>query len=205
MKGKCMKRKYWGIAIAIICAAVMIMACGGKDKGPAELAMKAAEEAVSTAKTEAGKIVPDQISALERALASAKDKLAKGDFQGALVEAQGLVGKAKDVIEAAKAKKDELTQTWTNLSQGVPRMVAAVESRVGILSQAKKLPANLTAEALEETKSGLAAAKADWAKAQESFNSGNLAEAVSLANAVKDKAVKAMETLGLPVPAGAKS
>ena len=189
-----MKRKYWGIAIAIICAAVMIMACGGKDKGPAELAMKAAEEAVSTAKTEAGKIVPDQISALERALASAKDKLAKGDFQGALVEAQGLVGKAKDVIEAAKAKKDELT-----------RMVAAVESRVGILSQAKKLPANLTAEALEETKSGLAAAKADWAKAQESFNSGNLAEAVSLANAVKDKAVKAMETLGLPVPAGAKS
>ncbi len=200
-----MNRKIIGMMILALLAAVALTACGGKDKGPAELAIKAAEEAVSAAKTEAGKIIPDQIAALESALASAKDKLAKGNFQEALAEAQSLVGKAKDVVEAAKAKKDELSQTWTNLSQGIPRMVAAVESRLDILSQAKSLPGNLTAEALEDTKAGLAAAKADWAKAQESFNAGNLHEAVSVANSVKEKAVKAMETLGLPVPAGAKS
>jgi hypothetical protein len=33
----------------------------------------------------------------------------------------------------------------------------------------------------------------------------NLADALSLATSVKEKAVKAMETLGMTVPAGAKS
>ncbi len=200
-----MKRQFFFITILLLCSAVMIMACGGKDKGPAELAIKAAEEAVSAAKTEAGKIVPDEVAKLESALASAKDKLSSGKFKEALAEAQELVAKAKEVIEAANAKKNELTATWTNLSQGLPRMVAAVESRLDILSQAKSLPANLTAEVLEETKGGLATAKADWTKAQENFNSGNLGEAVSVANSVKEKIIKTMETLGLPVPAGARS
>ncbi len=84
-------------------------------------------------------------------------------------------------------------------------MVEAIQSRVDILSKSKKLPGNLTAEKFEEVKSGLASAKEEWAKALESFKAGSLAEAVSLANSVKGKAVQAMETLGLPVPAGAKS
>ena len=54
-------------------------------------------------------------------------------------------------------------------------------------------------------KSGLEGAKEEWAKAQESFKAGNLAEAISVANSVKEKATKAMETLGLPVPGGAAS
>jgi len=83
-------------------------------------------------------------------------------------------------------------------------MVGAIQSRVDILSKAKKLPANLTAEKFAEVKSGLEAATADWAKAQESFKSGNLGDAIALANTVKGKAVQAMGILGLPVPAGAK-
>ncbi len=199
-----MKKNLLILAILALFTATLFIACTNADKGPAELAIKAAEEAVSAAKAEVGKIVPDEMANLENALTSAKEKLTSGKFKEALAEAQGLVTKAKEVVEAAKSKKDELTNTWTNLSQGLPKMVAAIESRVGILSQAKSLPANLTAEAFEETKLGLAEAKAGWAKAQESFNSGNLSEAISVANAVKEKAVKAMETLGLPVPAGAK-
>jgi len=115
------------------------------------------------------------------------------------------MGKAKDVVAAAKAKKDELTKQWTDMSQGLPEMVGALESRLGILSQAKKLPANLTAEKLAETKSGLAAVKEDWAKAQESFKSGNMADAIAAATTIKEKVVKAMESIGMTVPAGAKS
>ena len=76
-------------------------------------------------------------------------------------------------------------------------MVAAVQSRVDMLSKSKKLPANLTAEKFDGAKSGLAAAKEEWTKALESFKAGNLAEAVSSAKSVKDKAVAAMEALGM--------
>ena len=72
-------------------------------------------------------------------------------------------------------------------------------------AKSKKLPANLTAEKFTEVKSGLAAAKEEWGKALESFKAGNIAEAISAANSVKGKAVSAMEGLGMPVPAGAKS
>lgn len=194
-----MKRSFVSIAVIILFSTVMIMACADANKAPAELAVKAAEEAINATKGEAAKLVPDQVAALESALASAKEKLTKGEFKAALDDAKGLVVKAKEVVDAAKAKKDELTRQWTDLSQGLPKMVEDIQGKVDTLSQAKKLPADMTAEKLAEAKSGLDAVKADWAKAQESFKAGNMAEAISVATSVKEKAVKAMESLGLPV------
>jgi hypothetical protein len=197
-------KKLFSVAIALLVITVMFIACAS-DKGPAEQAIKAAEEAINATKAEAAKFVPDEVKSLESALASVKDKFAKKEYKAAITDAQALAGKAKSVVEAAKAKKEELTKTWTNLSEGLPKMVEAIQGRVDILSKAKKLPANLTAEKFAEAKSGLTAAKEEWAKAQESYKAGNFADAVSVANSVKGRAVKAMELLGLPVPAGAKS
>ena len=199
-----MKRNL-SIAVILLFSVFMIVACGSKDKGPAELAIKAAEEAVNVAKTEAAKIIPDEVTALETALASAKDKLAKKEYKEALAEAQGLADKAKAALEVAKTKKDEFTNNWAELSEGLPKMFNAIQSRVDILSKAKKLPAALTAEKFEEAKAGLAAAKENWAKAEENFKAGSLAEAISTATAVKEKAMAAMEALGMPVPGAAKN
>jgi HEPN domain-containing protein len=190
--------------LATLFIMVMVMGCAD-EKGPAQLAMKAAEQAVTTTKTEAAKLAPAEVAALDSALASAKDKLDKGEYKAALTEAQALVGKAKDVLMAAKAKKDELTKKWTELTEGMPQMVEAIQGKVDSLSRLKKLPKNITAEKLAEAKSGLEAVKADLAKAQESFKSGNIAEAVATATAVKEKAVKAMESLGISAPEPAKS
>ena len=199
-----MKRNLVGLGIVLLVSAFMLAACGDGGKGPAEEAIKAAEAAVATAKADAGKFLPDDLKSLEGALAAVKDKFAKGDYKAVVAEAPGLVAKANDLVASAKTKKEELTKSWTTLSEGLPKMVGAIQSRVDILSKAKKLPANLTAEKFAEVKSGLAAATADWAKAQESFKSGNLGDAIALANTVKGKAVQAMGILGLPVPAGAK-
>jgi uncharacterized protein YicC (UPF0701 family) len=182
----------------------MFIACASQ-KGPAEQAIKAAEEAINATKAEAVKYVPDQVKSLESALAAVKDKFTKGDYKAVITEAQALVGKAKGVLDAAKAKKEELTKKWTDLSQGLPKMVEAIQSRVDILSQSKKLPATITAEKFAEAKSGLTAAKEEWGKALENFKAGNLTDAVSVANSVKEKAVKIMEILGLPVPGVTKS
>ena len=206
-----MKKNYLYMGVILLFAAFMIAGCGKADKSAAELAVKTATEAIDTAKAEIGKIAPDEVASLETALASAKEKLDKGDYKAALTEAQGLVTKVNEVVAAAKAKKDavidkvDLTKQWKDLSQGLPKMVSALQSRVDILSKSKKLPGDLTTEKFAEVKSELASAKEDWAKAQESFKSGNLPDAISSAKAVKEKAVKAMETLGMKVPAAAKS
>ena len=199
-----MKRNTFTLVSALFVTVVMLTACAS-DKGPAEAAFKVAEEAVNAVKGEAAKYVPDQMKSLESALAALKDKLAKGEYKAVITEAKALGDKAKEVAAAAKAKKDELTKTWTELSQGLPKMVEAIQSRVDILSQSKKLPANLTAEKFEQAKSGLAAAKEEWAKALESFKGGMLTEAIAMANSVKKKAVQTMEILGLPVPSGAQA
>ena len=193
-----MKKRLVTIAVAVSVVVVFLIGCADK-KGPAELAMKAAEQAVAATKAEAVKFVPDQAAALETALTSAKDKLAKEEFEAATAEAQALPGKAQQVLAAAKAKKEELTKKWTELSAGLPPMVEAIQSKVDALSQLKpkKLPKDMTVEKLAEAKSGLEAVKTDLAKAEESFKSGNIAEAITMATAVKDKAAKAMEALGI--------
>jgi peptidoglycan hydrolase CwlO-like protein len=198
-------RKIVLLSVLMVAVAGLILTGCSKVKGQAEAALKAAEKVISEAKPEAEKIAPDQIKALEAALSGAKEKFGKGDYKAALSDAQAIPGKVKEMLESLKAKKDELTKTWTDLDQGLPKMMESIKSRVGILSQSKKLPANLTKEKFEEAKSGLDNALKEWETAQESFKGGKLAEAVAKGNTVKEKAVQVLQLLGMPVPAAAKS
>lgn len=185
-------------------ALVLLSACAS-DKAPAEQALKSAEAAVAAVTAQAGKWLPDQTRALEASLASLKDKFAKGDYKAVLAEAPAVAGRAKEVAAAAAAKQAELTATWETLSANLPQMVAAVKSRVDILSQAKKLPATVSKEKLEAAKAGLADATKGWEDANAAFKGGNVADAVAKADAVKKRAVEALEALGMPVPPAAKS
>ncbi len=198
-------RKFVLLSVLMIVAVGLILTGCSKAKGQAETALKAAEKAIAEVKPEAEKIIPDQIKALEAALNGAKDKFGKEDYSAALSDAQAIPGKVKEIVASLNAKKDELTKTWTNLDQGIPKMMEAIKSRVGILSKSKKLPANLTKEKFEEAKSGLDSALKEWETAKESFKGGMLAEAVTKGNTVKEKAVQVLQILGLPVPAAAKS
>src|SRR5262244_3389071 len=129
-----MHRHVYGFIVMIL-AATLIAACGSADKGPAETALKAAEAAVNAAKAEVSKYMPDQASSLDAGLAAAREKFNKGDFKGALSDAQALASKANDMASAAAAKKAELTKTWEEMSTGMPKVVEAIKSRVDILSQ----------------------------------------------------------------------
>jgi peptidoglycan hydrolase CwlO-like protein len=198
-------RKLVLLSVLMMVVAGLILTGCSKVKGQAEAALKAAEKSISDAKPGAEKIVPDQIKALEATLSGAKEKFSKGDYSAALSDAQAIPGKIKEMVASLQAKKDELTKTWTDLDQGLPKMMESIKSRVGILSKSKKLPGNLTKEKFEEAKSGLANAVKDWETAKESFKIGNLAEAVTKGNTVKEKAAQILQILGMPVPAAAKS
>jgi hypothetical protein len=96
-----MHRHFYNFIIAML-AATLLAACGAGDKGPAETALKAAEEAINVAKGEASKYLPDQTSSLESALASAKEKLNKGDYKAVLTDAPALTAKAAEVLTLLK-------------------------------------------------------------------------------------------------------
>ena len=191
--------------IIMILAATLIAGCGSPDKGPSETALKAAEAAVNTAKTEVSKYMPDQASALDSGLAAARDKFNKGDFKAALSDAQAVTAKANELANAVAAKKAELSKTWEEISTGMPKVVQAIQSRVDILSQAKKLPAGMTAEKFAEAKTGLAEITKQWSEATAASTSGNLTDALAKATAVKKKAAEVLTALNMPVPEALKS
>jgi hypothetical protein len=199
-----MHRHVYSFVIMIL-AATLIAACGSGDKGPAETALKAAEEAINTAKVEASKYMPDQARSLDSALAATREKLSKGDYKAVLSEAPALTSKAQEVASAAAAKKAELTKSWEGLSSGMPRVVEAIKSRVDILSQSKKLPAGMSAETLAQAKAGLSEITQQWTAATEASKGGNLADAVAKASSVKVKAAEVLTLLKMPVPEALKS
>jgi len=197
-----MKKNVFCLAIALLVSVFFLISCSG-GKNAADVAIKAADEAVNATKAEAVKIVPGEVKSLEDALTAVKEKFSKGEYKTALAEATALSAKAKDVLQAAKAKKEELTQKWTEITKDLPKMVEDIQGQVDVLSKAKKLPATLTKETFEEAKAGLASVRDEWGKVQQSFTSGNLAEAINAATSLKDKALKIMEALGMSVPAAA--
>jgi len=194
-----MNKKIFCLAVALCVSVFFLISCSG-GKNAADIAIKAAEEAVNATKAEAVKIVPDEVKSLEDSLAVVKEKFVKGEYKAALEEATALSAKAKEVLAAAKTKKEELTKQWTEISQGLPKMFEDIQGKVDGLSKLKKLPASLTKEKFEEVKATLASAKDEWAKAQTSFAGGDFSNAVSMAATLKDKALKLMESLGMSVP-----
>jgi hypothetical protein len=194
-----------GVRKALCLAALVLLSACASDKAPAEQAIKAAEAAVAEVKAEAAKWVPDQARSLDAALASVKDKFAKGEYKAVLAEAPALATQAKSIAAAAAAKKAELTKSWEEMSAGLPKMIEAAKSRVDILSKSKKLPANVTKEKFDSAKTDLAAATQGWTDAMAAYSGGGIADAVAKANVVKQKTVAALEALGMPVPPAAKS
>jgi hypothetical protein len=198
-----MSKSAYVIGLALI-ASLAIVGCSTA-KAPADAAIKAAEDALNAARPEAAKFVPDQLASLEATLQSAKDNFQKGEYQAALTAAQDLPDKIKDLAAAASAKKDQLMKSWADLSGGLPKMIEAVQSRMGILEKSRRLPANLDKAKFEEAKSSLATVTQSWSDATAAFGSGNLTDAVAKAQSVKDKTTGIMELLGMqPPPAAAK-
>jgi len=192
------------LGVALLLSVPILAGCAS-DKGPAEAAIKTAEEAVSATVAEASKYVPDQAKSLQTALAAVKEKFAKGEYTVVLNDARSLTDKTKEVASAASAKKAELAKAWEGLSAGMPKVLDAIKGRVDILSKSKKLPANLTAEKFASAKSGLDEMTQQWTAATGSANSGNLMDAITKGTAVKTRAAEVLTTLGMPVPDALKS
>jgi hypothetical protein len=195
------KRTAIGIALAI--AVLALAACESADKAPAAAALTAAQTAIDAVKTEAMKYVPEQVKSVDDALATARANFEKKDYKAALAGAQDVAARAKELGAAAATKKAELTKSWEEISNGVPKMAEAIKSRVDILSQSKKLPAGLDKAKVDDAKAGLESMNQSWTQASDAYKSGDVSSAVAKAKAAKDKAVEIMTALNMTVPQAA--
>ncbi len=187
------------VFLAMAAATLLITGCA-RQKDEATKALTAIETSVSALKEEGTKYAPIAYQGVESTLATLKDSLAKEDYKSVLAGTPGL-SKAVDTLKTAIASGKEQFEAavgeWTSVSADVPKMVEAIQSRVDILSSAKKLPKNVSKEALDSAKSGLEWMKSTWAEATAASTNGKPAEAVEKANAVKAKGAEVLAALGM--------
>jgi ribonuclease HI len=171
--------------VLILGLMVLPLLAAGCSKGPAEAALKAADEAIAKVAPDAEKYVPEQFKTLTDAAAAAKASFDKGEYAAALEAAKNLPAKATEVMTAATAKKEEMLGQWNILSKDMPILVADWQKKFDELVASKKLPKTATPERIEELKGKLAEVSATWAKATDAFNAGDIKGALENGASVK--------------------
>lgn len=196
-----MKSKKYLILMLVVVVGLFTASCGSGKKAAATAAIQAAEDAYNAAKTELTKYVPDQTKGVEDAINGAKASLDKRDYTAALTAAQAVPGKVKELTAAAAAKKDELTKSWQETSGGIPKMLQTIRAKLTILSIPKEVPPNLNKTKINAARSDYEEAAALWEEAENAFSHGNLPDATAKVKTVREKAMEAMTTLGIKIPA----
>jgi hypothetical protein len=200
MKPKSVFARFLSLAMV----AVLLAGCGNQME-PAKNAIGGIEAAIAAAGPDAAQYIPDQLQAVTSQLNDLKMKFDQKDYKGVLAaapalltQAQGLASAAGSAKQAAQAAALEaLNGEWATLSTDIPAQLAAVTSRVGILSKSKKLPAGLDATSFEAVKTGTDEAKTLWDQATAAQTAGNMEQAVTAARQVKVNLDAAMTALGM--------
>lgn len=192
-----MFRKFIVPAVAI---ALVIAGCANQ-KEPATKALADAESALAAVREQAAEYAPDQLKGVESTLSGLKDSLGKGDFKAVLTAAPKLatdVASLKDAAGTAMtAAMEKAKGEWTQLASDLPNMVGAIESRVDVLGKSRRLPAGMSQASLDAAKTGLAEMKSTWTEAGNAFTSGNVKDAVKMAQDLKAKGTEIMTALGM--------
>jgi hypothetical protein len=194
--------------LSVLLAASLLAACAGQ-KEPATKAVADIEASLATLRADATKYSANELQQVEVSLLSLKDSLAKKDYKAVVAAAPAVSTQLASLQQTVTAKRDEAhaamaaaSEEWKVLSAEVPDMVAAIQSRIDILGQSKKLPKGITTEAFESAKTGLESMQAAWQSATASFGSGDPVKAVEQAKSAKDTGTATLAALGMAPKAG---
>ena len=185
---------------ALALAALALAGCANKME-PAKKAIADIEAAVAVAGEDATRYIPDQVQAVNDQVANLKAMFDRKDYNGVLKAAPAVQTQAQGLAAAAAAKKtemmDQYAAEWSTLADSIPEAVAAIQSRVEVLSKSRKLPAGMDKAKLDSVKAGLDEANTMWTQATQAQASGDLEQAVSLAQQVKTRTDALLSELGM--------
>ena len=185
--------------LAAAVATVLFIGCTNNEE-PARQALAAAEASLAEVRVDAAKYAPEELQGAEARLAKAKQDLAKEEYKDVLGDATQLTKEAATIKEVVVSKQTQdvaATHEWETLSEEVPKMVQAIESRVDTLSGSSKLPKDVDKEAFEAAKATLESMKSLWAEASAAFDAGNAVAAADKARQVQAKGEKVFSELGI--------
>jgi hypothetical protein len=190
--------KFAKVFLAIAASALLVTGCA-RQKDDATKALTSIEASVSSLKEDGMKYAPVAYEGIQSTLGMLKDSLAKEDYKSVMAgtpELNKAVDSLKTAIASGKEQFTAAAAEWSSMSADVPKMVEAIQSRVDILSGSKKLPKNVSKDALESAKSGLEWMKTTWAEATVAA-ANTPSEAVEKAHAVKAKGAEVLASLGM--------
>lgn len=181
-------------ALAVAGLALSAIAC---NKGPADTALRAAEQALATAKPALERYGPQELAALQSAIGDARAQFDQGHYTDALKAAQRLPDRIQAALAAAAQQQEQITAEWKGLATSLPQRVEAITARVSALGAGQALPKGLTQEALAGAQADLATIARAWTDATAAFEGGDIPKAVKAAQDVKAKADALAGMLGL--------
>lgn len=186
--------------LAVLLAAAALAA--GCNEGPAEAALKIAEEELAAARPELARHVPRELERLEAAIRDARAEVGKGHYTDALRAAQGLPARIAAASATAEVKKEELSRAWAALARALDPAIEALVARMAEAAAPDRLPKGMPPDGLAAAQAELGAIRVEWARAGEAFRSGDVPEALRAAQDVKVRveALSAAAGLARPVP-----
>jgi len=185
---------------AVVLAVAFLAACGARQRGPAQEAIKAADAAWAPVAAEARRYVPDQAKGIEDAIAAAKNAFERGAYAGVITDAGAIPGKIAELQKVIDAKKSEWVSAWRTLDSALGSGMTAVQTKVDELLGGQKLPAGVKKADVEGAKTTLAALQQTHAEAKSAYGDGDYQGALAKANQVQAELGKIMTGLKLEMP-----
>jgi phage shock protein A len=187
-----------GIAALALCFLPLVAAC---NKGPADAALKEAEQALASA-PDIERYAPAEFTAITATIRDARADLDAGRYTDALRSAQALPDRILAAGEAAGKSKQQEAAAWNDLAAGLPTQIEGLTARLTALAAANALPK----ETLAAVQGELASLTQTWGEATTAFEAGDIPKAVAAAQEGKAKAESLAGRVGLkPRPAAPAS
>lgn len=177
------------IFLALAACTLAFAGCASKEE-PARQVVANAEASLAQLREDAAVYAPEQLKTVENNLAAARENVTWQKYQEVLDQAPALNQSITALREAVVAKQTQVaaaTHEWESLSTEVPRMVQAIENKVGSLPRSKR----------ETAKAGLESLKSMWSEATAAFAAGDATQAADKGRMAQAKGKEVIEQLGI--------
>jgi hypothetical protein len=196
-----MKLTHLNPQTALVLALALTIAACANQREPAKQALDNVDAAINAAAPDATKYIPEEFSALQNNEADLKAAFDRKDYEGVISGAPSVLAGAKNLAQAAAARKQEvataMTAQWTDLSSSIPKSLATVTEELNTLGKSRHQRKGVD---LAAAKSALKDAQDSWNRAQTSFTSGNVEEALKSAKDSQGKTAAAAAAIKMTPP-----